>query len=73
MTVLVNLLNDIILQTLGTAVISQWQKDEMRESLKALKKVMDDLDRSSKADVQKRVSAQHIYIHKHSFSVQEEL
>ncbi|XP_028814155.1 alanine--tRNA ligase, cytoplasmic-like isoform X1 [Denticeps clupeoides] len=42
-------------ETLGTAVISQWQKDEMRESLKGLKKTMDDLDRASKADVQKRV------------------
>jgi len=36
-------------------VISQWQKDEMRDSLKGLKKIMDDLDRASKADVQKRV------------------
>ena len=42
-------------QALGTAVISQWQKDEMREQLKGLKKTMDDLDRASKADVQKRV------------------
>lgn len=42
-------------ETLGMAVISQWQKDEMRESLKGLKKTMDDLDRASKADVQKRV------------------
>ncbi|CAL8262552.1 unnamed protein product [Merluccius merluccius] len=40
---------------LGTAVISQWQKDEMRETVKGLKKTMDDLDRASKADVQKRV------------------
>lgn len=36
-------------------MISQWQKDEMRDSLKGLKKIMDDLDRASKADVQKRV------------------
>lgn len=43
-------------QALATALIPQWQKDEFRESLKALKKVMDDLDRASKADVQKRVS-----------------
>ncbi|KAJ8271919.1 hypothetical protein COCON_G00107780 [Conger conger] len=42
-------------ETLGTAVISQWQKDEMRDSLKGLKKTMDDLDRACKADVQKRV------------------
>lgn len=42
-------------ESIGTAVISQWQKDEMRESLKALKKTMDDLDRSYKADIQKRV------------------
>uniref|UniRef100_A0A672P6F1 alanine--tRNA ligase n=1 Tax=Sinocyclocheilus grahami TaxID=75366 RepID=A0A672P6F1_SINGR len=41
--------------SLGTAVISQWRKDEMRDSLKGLKKIMDDLDRASKADVQKRV------------------
>lgn len=49
-------------QTLGTAVISQWQKDEMRETLKGLKKIMDDLDRSSKADVQKRVRETHTSI-----------
>ncbi|KAM4733782.1 alanine--tRNA ligase, cytoplasmic [Anableps anableps] len=42
-------------ESIGTAVISQWQKDEMRETLKALKKTMDDLDRSYKADIQKRV------------------
>ncbi len=36
-------------------MISQWQKDEMRETLKGLKKIMDDLDRSYKADIQKRV------------------
>uniref|UniRef100_A0A8C0YJ62 Alanine--tRNA ligase n=1 Tax=Cyprinus carpio carpio TaxID=630221 RepID=A0A8C0YJ62_CYPCA len=42
-------------ESLGTAVISQWRKDEMRDSLKGLKKIMDDLDRASKADVQKRV------------------
>lgn len=43
------------LQSVGTAVISQWRKDEMREAVKGLKKVMDDLDRSYKADIQKRV------------------
>ncbi|KAG8437304.1 hypothetical protein GDO86_008129 [Hymenochirus boettgeri] len=42
-------------ETLATAVIAQWQKDELREHLKTLKKTMDDLDRASKADVQKRV------------------
>lgn len=42
-------------ESLGTAVTSQWQKDDMREALKGLKKTMDDLDRASKADVQKRV------------------
>ncbi|XP_053305249.1 alanine--tRNA ligase, cytoplasmic [Spea bombifrons] len=42
-------------ETLATAVISQWQKDELREQLKTLKKAMDDLDRASKADIQKRV------------------
>lgn len=42
-------------EALATAVIPQWQKDEFRESLKSLKKTMDDLDRASKADVQKRV------------------
>uniref|UniRef100_A0A8C9RQE9 Alanine--tRNA ligase n=1 Tax=Scleropages formosus TaxID=113540 RepID=A0A8C9RQE9_SCLFO len=42
-------------ESLGTAVISQWRKDKMREALKELKKTMDDLDRASKADVQKRV------------------
>uniref|UniRef100_A0A2K6AVV4 alanine--tRNA ligase n=1 Tax=Macaca nemestrina TaxID=9545 RepID=A0A2K6AVV4_MACNE len=42
-------------EALATAVIPQWQKDELRETLKSLKKVMDDLDRASKADVQKRV------------------
>ncbi|XP_009877791.1 PREDICTED: alanine--tRNA ligase, cytoplasmic-like, partial [Apaloderma vittatum] len=43
-------------ESLATAVIPQWQKDELREAVKALKKVMDDLDRASKADIQKRVS-----------------
>ncbi|XP_074055495.1 alanine--tRNA ligase, cytoplasmic [Macrotis lagotis] len=42
-------------ELLATTVVPQWQKDELRESLKALKKVMDDLDRANKADVQKRV------------------
>ncbi|XP_049578461.1 alanine--tRNA ligase, cytoplasmic [Syngnathus scovelli] len=42
-------------ESIGTAVISQWRKDEMRETLKGLKKTMDDLDRSHKADIQKRV------------------
>ncbi|KAK7891915.1 hypothetical protein WMY93_023878 [Mugilogobius chulae] len=42
-------------ESIGTAVISQWQKDEMRETLKGLKKIMDDLDRNYKADIQKRV------------------
>ncbi|NXL77280.1 SYAC protein, partial [Leptocoma aspasia] len=42
-------------ETLATAIIPQWQKDELREAVKALKKVMDDLDRASKADIQKRV------------------
>lgn len=42
-------------ESIGTAMISQWRKDEMRESLKGLKKIMDDLDRSYKADIQKRV------------------
>ncbi|XP_036202093.1 alanine--tRNA ligase, cytoplasmic isoform X2 [Myotis myotis] len=42
-------------KALATAVIPQWQKDEFRETLKSLKKIMDDLDRASKADVQKRV------------------
>uniref|UniRef100_A0A3Q3VWA6 Alanine--tRNA ligase n=1 Tax=Mola mola TaxID=94237 RepID=A0A3Q3VWA6_MOLML len=42
-------------ESIGTAVISQWQKDEMRESLKGLKKIMDDMDRSYKTGIQKRV------------------
>ncbi|KAM4720737.1 alanine--tRNA ligase, cytoplasmic [Rhinophrynus dorsalis] len=42
-------------ETLATAVISQWHKDELREQLKSLKKTMDDLDRAWKADIQKRV------------------
>ncbi|KAM3608899.1 uncharacterized protein V6R79_006517 [Siganus canaliculatus] len=42
-------------ELIGTAVISQWRKDEMRETMKGLKKIMDDLDRSYKADIQKRV------------------
>lgn len=36
-------------------MISQWRKDEMRDTLKGLKKIMDDLDRTYKADIQKRV------------------
>lgn len=43
-------------QSLATIVIPQWQKDELRETLKALKKVMDDLDRANKTNIQKRVS-----------------
>ncbi len=43
------------LQSIGVAVISQWQKDEMRETLKGHKKIMDDLDRNYKASIQKRV------------------
>ncbi|NP_001121342.1 alanyl-tRNA synthetase 1 L homeolog [Xenopus laevis] len=42
-------------ENLATVVIAQWQKDVLREQLKTLKKTMDDLDRASKADVQKRV------------------
>ncbi|XP_007910546.1 alanine--tRNA ligase, cytoplasmic [Callorhinchus milii] len=42
-------------EMIGTAVIPQWQKDEMREKQKSLKKVMDDLDRASKANTQKKV------------------
>ncbi|XP_044050161.1 alanine--tRNA ligase, cytoplasmic [Siniperca chuatsi] len=42
-------------ELIGTAVISQWRKDEMRDTLKGLKKTMDDLDRTYKADIQKRV------------------
>ncbi|XP_054253148.1 alanine--tRNA ligase, cytoplasmic [Indicator indicator] len=42
-------------ECLATAVIPQWQKDELREAVRGLKKVMDDLDRASKADIQKRV------------------
>ncbi|NXF93104.1 SYAC protein, partial [Eubucco bourcierii] len=42
-------------ESLSTAAIPQWQKDELREAVKGLKKVMDDLDRTSKADIQKRV------------------
>eukprot|EP00079_Xenopus_tropicalis_P024642 XP_012817515.1 PREDICTED: alanine--tRNA ligase, cytoplasmic isoform X2 [Xenopus tropicalis] len=42
-------------ENLATASIAQWQKDVLREQLKTLKKTMDDLDRASKADVQKRV------------------
>lgn len=49
-------------------MISQWQKDEMRETLKGLKKIMDDLDRSSKADVQKRVRETHMGIMRLSYS-----
>lgn len=45
-----------VLQSLGTAAIPQWQKDELREAVRGLKKVMDDLDRASKADIQRRVS-----------------
>lgn len=43
------------LQAIGTALISQWRKDEMRDAMKGLKRMMDDLDRSYKADIQKRV------------------
>ncbi|XP_067905904.1 alanine--tRNA ligase, cytoplasmic [Heterodontus francisci] len=42
-------------EMIGTAVIPQWQKDELRDKLKSLKKVMDDLDRASKGDLLKKV------------------
>uniref|UniRef100_S4RAB6 Alanine--tRNA ligase n=1 Tax=Petromyzon marinus TaxID=7757 RepID=S4RAB6_PETMA len=40
---------------LGPATIPQWRKDKLRENLTALKRTMDDLDRASKADLQKKV------------------
>uniref|UniRef100_UPI00398ED31B alanine--tRNA ligase, cytoplasmic n=1 Tax=Pristiophorus japonicus TaxID=55135 RepID=UPI00398ED31B len=42
-------------EMISIAVIPQWQKDELRDKLKSLKKVMDDLDRASKADLLKKV------------------
>lgn len=64
----------IYIQALGTAVISQWRKDEMRDSLKGLKKIMDDLDRASKADVQKRVREYHSVVSwKGSWKVNDQL
>ncbi|CAH2219240.1 alanine--tRNA ligase, cytoplasmic [Pelobates cultripes] len=42
-------------ENLATAAISQWKKDELREQIKTLKKTVDDLDRSYKAEIQKRV------------------
>ncbi|XP_067853738.1 alanine--tRNA ligase, cytoplasmic isoform X1 [Heptranchias perlo] len=42
-------------ETISTAVIPQWQKDELRDKLKSIKKVMDDLDRAGKADLLKKV------------------
>lgn len=55
LSILIGLSPSVLSQTLATAVISQWQKDELREHLKTLKKTMDDLDRAGKADIQKRV------------------
>ncbi|XP_041047338.1 alanine--tRNA ligase, cytoplasmic isoform X2 [Carcharodon carcharias] len=42
-------------EMISAAVIPQWQKDELRDKLKSLKKIMDDLDRASKADLLKKV------------------
>ncbi|XP_038663045.1 alanine--tRNA ligase, cytoplasmic isoform X1 [Scyliorhinus canicula] len=42
-------------EMISAAVIPQWQKDELRDKLKSLKKLMDDLDRASKADLLKKV------------------
>ncbi|XP_078067269.1 alanine--tRNA ligase, cytoplasmic [Mustelus asterias] len=42
-------------ETISAAVIPQWQKDELRDKLKLLKKSMDDLDRARKADLLKKV------------------
>lgn len=42
-------------EMIGIAVIPQWQKDELRDKLKSLKKIMDDLDRASKAELLKKV------------------
>ncbi|XP_078400049.1 alanine--tRNA ligase, cytoplasmic isoform X1 [Cetorhinus maximus] len=42
-------------EMISAAVVPQWQKDELRDKLKSLKKIMDDLDRASKADLLKKV------------------
>ncbi|XP_032813749.1 alanine--tRNA ligase, cytoplasmic [Petromyzon marinus] len=44
-----------LVEVLGPATIPQWRKDKLRENLTALKRTMDDLDRASKADLQKKV------------------
>uniref|UniRef100_S4RAA8 Alanine--tRNA ligase n=1 Tax=Petromyzon marinus TaxID=7757 RepID=S4RAA8_PETMA len=56
-----------LVEVLGPATIPQWRKDKLRENLTALKRTMDDLDRASKADLQKKVpglfSQHHHHLH----------
>lgn len=43
-------------QDISAAVISAWRKDEMRTKLKAVKKLVDDADKSTKTALLQRVS-----------------
>ncbi|XP_078608901.1 alanine--tRNA ligase, cytoplasmic-like isoform X2 [Branchiostoma floridae x Branchiostoma japonicum] len=44
-----------LLERIAVAVVPQWQKDEMREGLNALKKKIIDLEKAAKADIVKTV------------------
>ncbi|XP_035678834.1 alanine--tRNA ligase, cytoplasmic-like [Branchiostoma floridae] len=44
-----------LLERIAAAVVPQWQKDEMREGLNALKKKIIDLEKAAKADIVKTV------------------
>ncbi|XP_066289345.1 alanine--tRNA ligase, cytoplasmic-like isoform X3 [Branchiostoma lanceolatum] len=51
-------INKLIVELLGriaSAVVPQWQKDEMREGLNVLKKKIIDLEKAAKADIVKTV------------------
>ena len=48
----------LIVQDLVTESVSQWRKDEMRSTLKALKKTVDDADRAAKAKLLQNVMYQ---------------
>ena len=49
-------------QDISAAVISAWRKDEMRTKLKAIKKLVDDADKTRKAAMMQRVSRAYLLL-----------
>jgi len=45
------------LEELSQAIVSQWQKDLMRERVKVMKKELDDIDRAAKMEMKKKALA----------------